>query len=142
MCIKKGVWYNTAMVVDRISKVVAVAALLAIPAWGEDDILVNKPDFVVFRPKMPISWQRRNPDSPRTPQEMRMTGDCYNDHFQVLEDAKRRMLFAFWTQASYEGCSDQHIAFSKSSDQGRTWTEPEILAGSACRALPMRRGWY
>lgn len=125
-----------------ISKFAAVAALLATPAFAEDDILVNKPDFFVFRPKMPISWQRRKPDPPRTPQEMRMTGDCYNDHFQVLEDAKRHMLFAFWTQASYEGCCDQHIAFSKSSDQGRTWTEPEILAGGACQALPkLRASW-
>ena len=107
-----------------------------------DDILVNRPDYVVFVPKMPMSMQRRQPDRPLTLAQKRQRGDSYNDHFQVMEDAKRKLLYAFWTQASFEGCCDQHIAFSKSNDGGRSWTEPVVLAGGECRALPkLRASW-
>lgn len=57
-------------------------------------------------------------------------------HFQVIEDKRCGLLYAFWTQASREGAIDQHIAFSKSADRGRTWTEPVILAGSPNKANP------
>ena len=106
------------------------------------DVLVNKPDYIVFIPRMPQSWQRRNDKTPPSTDRLRMRGDCYNDHFQVLEDSRRGMLFAFWTQATYEGHADQHIAFSKSADGGNTWSEPVVLAGSECRALPkLRASW-
>jgi len=77
------------------------------------DILVNKPDYVVFAPK----------------KNKRVTGDTYNDHFQVFSKPDG-MLFAVWTQATKEADIDQHIAFSKSTDQGLTWSEPVVLAGS------------
>ena len=106
------------------------------------DILVNKPDYAVFVPRMPQSWQSPKNPGPRTLERFRMTGDSYNDHFQVVDDPLRKMLYAFWTQATYEGAVDQHIAFSKSSDGGVTWSEPVVLAGSECFAFPrLRASW-
>ena len=106
-----------------------LAALKGTPSEREDPrgILVNKPDYVVFVPRQPRDPRLRDPKKP---------GDTYNDHFQVIEDKRRGLLYAFWTQASREGAIDQHIAFSKSADRGRTWTEPVILAGSPNKANP------
>lgn len=69
------------------------------------------------------------PRQPRDPKlrDPKKPGDTYNDHFQVIEDEKRGLLYAFWTQASREGAIDQHIAFSKSADRGRTWSAPKLL---------------
>ena len=36
---------------------------------------------------------------------------------------------AVWTQSSAETQPDQHIAFSRSEDEGKTWSEPRIIAG-------------
>jgi len=89
------------------------------------DILVNKPDFVVFTPK----------------QNNLVTGDVYNDHFQVF-DKPDGSLFAVWTQATHEGDVDQHIAFSRSVDKGQTWSEPIVLAGSKNHTNPqLRASW-
>ena len=91
----------------------------------EKDILLSKPDFIVFAPK----------------QDFRKVGDTYNDHFQVF-DKPDGTLFAVWTQATREGNVDHHIAFSKSTDKGLTWSEPEILAGSANAIHPqLRASW-
>ncbi len=89
------------------------------------DILVNKPDYVVFVPK----------------KKKFITGDTYNDHFQVFTKPNG-MLFAVWTQATKEGDIDQHIAFSKSKDDGFTWSEPVVLAGSKNYTNPqLRASW-
>lgn len=50
-----------------------------------------------------------------------------NEHFHVLEHVKG--LLAFWTQGSWEGASDMHVAFARSSDGGRTWSAPRVLWG-------------
>lgn len=63
-------------------------------------------------------------------------GDTFNDHFHVLDDPDKGMLYAFWTQGSYEAANDEHVVFSKSADGGLTWTEPRIIAGSATLADP------
>ena len=84
-------------------------------------------DFTVFVPKQPKIESERD----RT-----ATGDTFNDHFHVLEDPARNMLYAFWTQGSFEAADDEHVVFSRSSDGGRTWTEPVIIAGSATLADP------
>ncbi len=89
------------------------------------DILINKPDYVVFTPK----------------KNKFITGDTYNDHFQVF-DKPDGTLFAVWTQATREGDIDQHIAFSKSADKGLTWSEPIVLAGSKNYTNPqLRASW-
>ncbi len=89
------------------------------------DILINRPDYVVFIPKQPRDKTKRDAARP---------GDTYNDHFQVIEHDG--MFYAFWTQASKEADIDQHIAFSKSTNKGESWTEPVILAGSPNKKNP------
>ena len=97
------------------------------------DILVNKPDYVVYVPKQPRKPELRDPAK---------TGDTYNDHFQVIDNPDNGRLYAFWTQASREGDVDQHIAFSKSVDKGNTWSPPVVLAGSANKKNPsLRASW-
>lgn len=105
------------------------AAVKGTPSETEDPrgILVNKPDYVVFVPKQPRAKDKRNPAKP---------GDTYNDHFHVISNPSNGMLYAFWTQASYEADIDQHIAFSRSADKGLTWTDPVILAGSPNKVTP------
>ena len=78
------------------------------------DMLVNKPDYVVYVPK----------------RDDMVLCDKYNDHFQVIAKENGPLL-AFWTQATKEADRGQHIAFSKSMDKGMTWTPPQVLAGSA-----------
>lgn len=84
-----------------------------------ENLLFMQPDYVVFVPK-----QRRE-----------IVGDRYNDHFQVF-DKPDGTLFAAWTQATKEGDVDQHICFSRSTDKGKTWTAPVILAGSPNNVNP------
>ena len=38
---------------------------------------------------------------------------------------------AVWTQSTGEGQPDQHIAFSRSADGGKTWAKPRVIAGPA-----------
>ena len=97
------------------------------PWGGPKEILVTHPDYVVYVPDQPYSITKRDPSK---------RGDSYNDHFQVLDDPKRGLLYAFWTQATKEASADQHIAFSKSSDNGRTWTKPLLIAGSETIKVP------
>lgn len=78
--------------------------------YPETDIDVLPHDFTVFVPSQP--------------------GNFFNDHFHVLEDPARGLLYAFWTQGSFETANDERVVFSKSSDGGRNWTEPVMLAGS------------
>ena len=89
------------------------------------DILINRPDYVVFVPHQPRDPAKRNAAQP---------GDTYNDHFQVI--AHEGAYYAFWTQASREADIDQHIAFSKSMDKGESWSAPVILAGSPNKKNP------
>ena len=92
-----------------------------------NDIAINRPDYLVFIPKQPMDVAKRDISKP---------GDTYNDHFQVIYKPQNQMLFAFWTQASKEADPDQHIAFAKSADKGKTWTDPVILAGSHNKKNP------
>ena len=85
-------------------------------------------DYTVYVPKQPRNESERN---------LEATGDTFNDHFHVLEDPSRGLLYAFWTQGSFEAANDEHVVFCKSSDKGKTWTEPKIIAGSANLAHPV-----
>jgi len=83
------------------------------------DLLTNLPDYVVYTPK----------------RDNMVLGDTYDDHFQVISKEDGTLL-AFWTQATREADIDQHIAFSKSTDGGLTWTPVQVLAGSANKKNP------
>ncbi len=89
---------------------------------------VTPHDFIVFVPKQPRIEEKRNRAA---------TGDTFNDHFHVLEDPARGMLYAFWTQGSFEAANDEHVVFCRSADGGRTWTEPKTLAGSETLDHPL-----
>jgi hypothetical protein len=112
------------MEVERVmlkSRVRRFAASFAGTEYDEyaTDVLVGSPDYIVYVPR----------------RRMDILGDTYNDHFQVFTKPDGS-LFAAWTQATREGHVDQHIAFSRSTDKGLTWTEPLVLAGSANHCNP------
>lgn len=88
-----------------------------------EDLKFSKPDYVVFVPSV----------------EPEKLGDSYNDHFQVF-DKPNGMLFALWCQATVEGALDQHIAFSRSRDKGKTWEAPHVLAGNRTVAEGLKNG--
>ncbi|MDO4558472.1 MAG: sialidase family protein, partial [Planctomycetia bacterium] len=78
------------------------------------DSQFTRPDYVVYIPKV----------------EPETLGDCYNDHFQVF-DGPDGTLYALTCQATCEGAPDQHVTFFRSTDHGKTWTAPKVLAGPA-----------
>ena len=76
------------------------------------ELNITKPDFVVFVPSV-------------TDTNVTDTG---NEHFLVF-DGPDGSLMAVWTQSSAEAQPDQHIAFARSTDEGKTWSAPRIVAG-------------
>ncbi len=73
---------------------------------------VTRPDFVVFVPEVTDS----------------AVNDTGNEHFLVF-DGPDGSLMAVWTQSSAESQPDQHQAFARSDDDGKTWSKPRIIAG-------------
>lgn len=73
---------------------------------------ITRPDFVVFVPEVTDA----------------AVNDTGNEHFLVF-DGPDGSLMAVWTQSSAETQPDQHIAFARSDDRGKTWTRPRIVAG-------------
>lgn len=78
---------------------------------------ITRPDYVVFVPEVGDAG----------------VSDTGNEHFLVF-DGPDGSLMAVWTQSSVENYSpdtppDQHITFSQSKDDGKTWSKPRILAG-------------
>ena len=71
-------------------------------------------------------WQRTNPDFvihlPRWPGG----NDEYADHLHVEYTANGDLL-AIWTNGTFESSADVYITSSRSSDEGRTWSQPEVL---------------
>jgi BNR repeat-like domain len=76
------------------------------------ELRVTKPDYVVFVPEVNNG----------------VVNDTGNEHFLVF-DGPDGSLMAVWTQSSAESQPDQHIAFSRSTDEGATWSRPRIIAG-------------
>jgi len=79
-------------------------------------------------------WQKTDPDlvvyipdAPRGPQ-------ASNQHFIVIP-LTNGDFFAVWTSAYHESHENQHIVFSRSRDQGKTWTEPRTIAGAKSRKM-------
>jgi len=73
------------------------------------ELLRTHPDFVVYVPR----GER---------------GETGNEHFLVFRGPDDRLM-AVWTQSTAEGMPDQHIVFSRSPDQGKSWSPPRRLAG-------------
>lgn len=74
----------------------------------------SKPNYVVYKP--------RSVDG--------STHDTGNEHFLVF-DGPDGSLIAVWTQSTYEGAGDHRIVFSRSDDEGVTWTPPICITGPA-----------
>ena len=78
-----------------------------------------------------VELQRTSPDivvyNPGTLD--RSTETTGNEHFLVERIAPGRLI-AVWTQSGFEGESNQRIVFSRSADDGLTWTGPRILAAA------------
>ncbi len=74
----------------------------------------TRPDYVVFVPQVTDAG----------------VSDTGNEHFLVF-DGPNRSLMAVWTQSSHEGEPDQHIVFSRSEDEGKSWSKPRVIAGPA-----------
>ena len=89
-----------------------IASPAALRARIKSELNVTKPDFVVFVPRVTDT----------------NVADTGNEHFLAF-DGPDGSLMAVWTQSSAESQPDQHIALTRSTDEGRTWTPPCIVAG-------------
>lgn len=81
-------------------------------ALFKQEIARSKPDYVVYVPKSLDG----------------STFDTGNEHFLVF-DGPDGSLMAVWTQSSHEGAGDHRIMFSRSEDEGVTWSAPLKIAG-------------
>lgn len=72
--------------------------------------LASDPDFIVFIPPAPVGH------------------NAQNDHFLVVPTPARTFL-AFWTSGLKEPSTEHCVVWSRSLDQGRTWSRPKVLAG-------------
>jgi len=95
----------------RRPKPSALARPKARPVCYTDEWRRTQPDFAVYLPPKPL--QR----------------DGYNDHF-LVDVTPGGDLLAMWTQATYEGARDLHVVFSRSSDGGQSWSQPQEMAGA------------
>ncbi len=68
------------------------------------------------------------------------TLDNGNEHFLVFEAPDDSMM-AVWTQSTAEGAGDHRIMFSRSADDGVTWSKPLRIAGAARKGEGMQASW-
>ncbi len=90
----------------------AIASPADLKARIDSQLHITKPDYVVFVPEVTDAG----------------VTDTGNEHFLVF-DGPDGSLMAVWTQSSAEAQPDQHIAFARSPDGGKTWTKPAVIAG-------------
>lgn len=73
-------------------------------------------------------WLRTSPDIVVYVPRDQQAPDSMNQHFNVVATPERNFL-ATWTSATMESCPDQRVLFSRSTDRGITWSDPEVLDG-------------
>jgi len=85
-------------------------------------------------------WQRTHPNlvihlppAPGGPDE-------YADHLHV-EYTSGGDLLAIWTNGTYESSPDVHIRFSRSGDEGLTWSPPQTLAEPIAPGMVAGLAW-
>ena len=88
------------------------------------EIQRTKPDFVVYRPGSLDG----------------STGDTGNEHFLAF-DGPDGSIMAVWTQSTGEGHGDHRIVFSRSDDEGVTWSAPLRLAGPERKGEGRQASW-
>lgn len=84
----------------------------------------SKPDYVVYVPGSVDG----------------STFDTGNEHFLVF-DAPDGSLMAIWTQSTFEGAGDHRIMFTRSTDEGETWSTPKRLVGPARKGEGPMASW-
>jgi len=82
-----------------------------VPRDIQREVNRTRPDYIVYQPRS-LDGREQN------------TG---NEHFLVF-DGPDGSLMAVWTQSSAEAQPDQHIAFARSTDEGKTWSPPQLIA--------------
>ena len=78
-----------------------------------DELQRTNPDYVVYIPKGEQSGAR----------------DGTNHILTVLPGLKPESLVAFWLQDSAEQAPDSHYVCSRSTDNGKSWSEPILIDG-------------
>jgi hypothetical protein len=84
----------------------------------------SRPDYVVYVPKSADG----------------STFDAGNEHFLVF-DGPDGSLMAVWTQSTHEGAGDHRIMFTRSTDEGATWSAPLRIAGPARKGEGYQASW-
>lgn len=77
----------------------------------ERELRRTEPDYVVY-----------------TPGQNGRSDDTGNEHF-LVSSAPDGALMAVWTQSTYENAGDHRIMFSRSTNEGESWTEPLRIVG-------------
>lgn len=73
-------------------------------------------------------WKRTSPDLAIYKPGGIDGPDAINQHFLVTTTPGGDWL-ATWTTASDEGAPDQRVVVARSSDKGKTWSKPQVVAG-------------
>jgi hypothetical protein len=84
----------------------------------------TKPDYVVYVPKSLDG----------------STNDTGNEHFLVF-NGPDGSLMAVWTQSHNEGYGDHRIMFTRSDDEGQSWSEPMRIAGPPKKGEGLQASW-
>jgi hypothetical protein len=91
---------------------ITIAPLATLREQIKTSLWATQPDHVVFVPT--LSGEE--------------VADASNQHF-IAFDAPDGALLGAWTQCTREREPDHHIAFARSTDAGRTWSRPRVIAG-------------
>lgn len=86
------------------------------------EIMRSEPDYIVYKP------------------DKLNQSNSGNQHFLVF-DGPDGSLMAVWTRHTREGSGNHHIVFSRSDDEGETWTEPEYIAGTMAVDKTREASW-
>lgn len=117
-----------------------IAASPAIAQQGKTDLTV--PSFEALQPRLEATMRSTRPDFVvfRPTMAAGVVSDTGNEHFLAF-DGPDGSLMAIWTQSTFEGQPDQHIAFSRSTDEGQTWSPPKIIAGPSRPGEKLMASW-
>lgn len=87
-----------------------------------------------------VECMRTHPDYCVYIPESLCAPDASNQHFLVF-NGPDGSLMAIWTSHSFEGSGNHHIRFSQSGDQGMTWSESVVIAGSVDVNVEKQASW-
>lgn len=109
-----GAFPDSVTAADRSRDSLLIPSVAVLKERIRRELHATHPDYIVFVPSVTNT----------------KVSDTGNEHFLVF-DGPDGSLMAVWTQSTHEGQPDQHIVFSRSTDEGKTWSRPRIIAGPA-----------